>query len=372
MTPSRSRPDDAGHGPSGAGGAQPPGPYGDERPPRPPRWDLYEDPEPSGEARGRRWALLVLAALPWFVIAAVLLRPAPAGEAPSDGGRAAELDDGADADVASSTGAAERPGYPDADPRTETPEVAPWDGSAPDSEAGSADPRSAITADEPLPEIDAIRIGGRVTPGTGEAGALAAVVARAWLGDVGAPLETRLGSAGTGAYVEHLVVEAVDFPAPGAAVVSVVAVLLDVADGAYTDARVVRVAVPVHLTRDGVRPAGVPWWLPAPDLRPRDGDWEVVDDPVVLADAGAALAAAGYRDIAVERLEHAGGWALRATARAIAPGRDDAEEHLVWLREHLGGLVVAGWLPQPPAGDRPPGDDRATPSPAVPQPEPTP
>ncbi|MFN2558013.1 MAG: hypothetical protein ABR592_14325 [Nitriliruptorales bacterium] len=196
-----------------------------------------------------------------------------------------------------------------------------------------------------------LRFGGRAAFGPGDAAAVAVTVARAWLGDVGPHLELGLGRAGTGAYVEHLAVEAVDHPAPGAAVVTLVAVLLDSEGGTYRNARVVRIGVPVRLDRAGARPAGSPWWLPTPDLAPAIPKWIAVGEEHELTEAGAALEAAGYRSVAVRRLDRSDSWPWRVVALATAPGAATPSEHTVWLREHLGQLVVAGWLPlgDPPA-----------------------
>ncbi|MDP8961323.1 MAG: hypothetical protein M3N32_06905 [Actinomycetota bacterium] len=197
-----------------------------------------------------------------------------------------------------------------------------------------------------------MRFGGRAAVGPGDAAAVAVAVARAWLGDVGPPLDLGLGRAGTGAYVEHLAVEAVDHPAPGAAVVTLVAVLLDTDDGAYRSARVVRLGVPVRLDGTGAYPAGSPWWLPAPELTAAPPQWTPVEQQPELAEAGAALEAAGYRSVEVRSLERSEGWPWRVVAVATAPGAATPAEHTVWLRDHLGHLVVAGWLPprQAPTG----------------------
>ncbi|HEX2028374.1 MAG TPA: hypothetical protein VHF25_10290, partial [Nitriliruptorales bacterium] len=198
------------------------------------------------------------------------------------------------------------------------------------------------------------RFGARAAPGPSDAAATAFLVARAWLGDVGSELPLGLDGPPTGAYVEHLAVESVDHPGPGAAVVTLVAVLLDVEDGRYGAARVVRLAVPVRLDSAGARPAGNPWWLLPPSLEADPPRWTPVDEPDRMADAGVALAGAGYTVTQVAALEASPGWPLRATVHATAPGEDQPRQHTVWLREHLGELVVAGWLPAaspPPTGD---------------------
>jgi hypothetical protein len=105
---------------------------------------------------------------------------------------------------------------------------------APTDAAGDyATAESAFVDAVPMPE--ALLFGGRSGPAASDAAAVAVLVARDWLGDVGPALgDVREGR---DSYVEHLAVEAVDFPASGAAVVAVVAVVLDVVDGEYAGAR---------------------------------------------------------------------------------------------------------------------------------------
>jgi hypothetical protein len=96
----------------------------------------------------------------------------------------------------------------------------------------------------------------------------------------------------------------------------------------------------------GARPAGTPWLLPPPDLQLDAPAWtEQFHDEAALAEAGAALHAAGYRDVDVRELRLSDGWALMVVADAVAPGAATSATHAVWLRDHLGRLVVAGWLP---------------------------
>lgn len=275
---------------------------GSESPPAP--WDFLDD-DPSHPRRRRGRLAFAAAALPWIVLVLLLARPLnraapPSPPLPEDAGEAA-------------TG----------------PTASTSPSSAPSSQEASA----------------GVRFGGRVAVGPGDAAAVAVAVARAWLGDVGPPLDLGLGRAGTGAYVEHLTVEAVDHPAPGAAVVTLVAVLLDADRGAYRSARVVRLGVPVRLDSGGAHPAGSPWWLPAPELTAAPPKWTPVAEQPELAEAGAALEGVGYRSVEVRSLERSDGWPWRVVVVATAPGAATAAEHSVWLRDHLGQLVVAGWLP---------------------------
>lgn len=292
-----------------------PRPVGPTEPlaPEPPPWETFDEPARPG--RGRR--LMLLAAIPWALVALLMLRTVT-GEVPPA--------PAAPGSVVPSTGA-QRP--------VPTPAPRP-------SAAASPDPAS-----EPV----ALRFGARVAPGPGDAAAVAVVVARTWLGTVGPepPVEVGDDEVADGdhppVYAEHLAVEAVDLPTPDAAVVTVVAVVLDAVDGSYTSARIVRLGVPVTLDRSGAHPAGDPWWLPAPDLATHPIPFHAVEDPDLLTRAAAALGSAGYRDVSVHELATSPTWPLRVTATAVAPGSDAPDDHVVWLRDHLGELVVAGVLP---------------------------
>lgn len=292
-----------------------PRPAGSTEPlgPEPPPWETFD--EPARPVGGRR--LLLLAAIPWTLVTLLMLRTvtADAPQAPA-----------APVSAVPSTG-------------TSAPEPTP------------APAPSVTTPPDPPTDPVALRFGARVAPGPGDAAAVAVVVARTWLGTVGPepPVEVGGDEVADGdrppVYAEHLAVEAVDLPTPDAAVVTVVAVVLDAVDGSYTSARIVRLGVPVTLDRSGARPAGDPWWLPAPDLATRPIPFDPVEDPELLTRAAAALGSAGYRDVSVHELATSPTWPLRVTATAVAPGSDAPDDHVVWLRDHLGELVVAGVLP---------------------------
>lgn len=295
-----------------------------DRDPRAPAWDAFDDdPQPLG--RGRR--LMILAAIPWVVVATMVVRTW--GVDGSDTGSTPP------APVAE-PGAAAEPSATPAGPSLAAPPAGPSSAATPGPD-GAGPPAQVITA---------LRFGPRTASGAGDAAAVAAVVARSWLGAIGPEPEVDVGTAeGPPVYVEHLAVEAVDVPTSDVAVVTLIAIVLDHGDEGYTDARPVRLAVPIALDDLGARPAGDPWWLTPPDLTARPPEWRMVDDPDALALAGVALEAAGYRDIDVRELASSPSWPLRVTATAVAPGAHDAREHTVWLRDHLGRLVVAGAIP---------------------------
>lgn len=269
-----------------------------------PDWLRDDEDDGHGRRTSRTAAIVALAAIPWIVVATLVLRPDPAPRAPAVVGAVEEAtsEPAAPADVPTST--------------------------APAGQVHTfGETRSSTTL--------------------ADAAAVAVPVARAWASGAGSALPLE-GMAPTGepVYVEHLAVEAVDLPAPGAAVVTLLAVVLEVDDGRYGDAHVRRLAVPVHVDEGGARPAGAPWWLPSPDLGVAPAvTGEPIDDPDLVLEAAEAVAAAGYADVDVTSLAASDGWALVATVRATAPGADAPADHVLWLRRHLEGLVVAGWRP---------------------------
>lgn len=268
--------------------------------------DDWEDERPLSRPRSSRVRLIaIVAVIPWLAAMLVMVRSGMAGGSTS----APDLPTPAPAAAT--------------DPSASTP-------------PGMATPPAVRNVTSP-----------RVAVTGADAVAMATAVARAWLTGVGPALEIDGLDERTPLYAEHLVAEAIDHPSPGLAVVTLLGIVLDVEDGAYRAASVRRLAVPVALDADGARPAGAPWWLPDPDLTPAEIPRSAVDDPDLALAVVAAAEAAGYRDVELQTLAATASWPLIATLRAIAPGRTAPEEHEVWLRAHLDGLVVAGWLPRP-------------------------
>ncbi len=91
---------------------------------------------------------------------------------------------------------------------------------------------------------------------------------------------------------------------------------------------------------------------------------EAITDPDQLAAAGEALVAAGYAVDEVVSLARTEGWPLVVTVVGRAPGADVSAQHVVWLRDHLGRLVVAGTRPGPEAAGAPPPAPAPTSEPA--------
>lgn len=289
--------------------------------PQAPSWLLDDEAvDPAAARPGHRGRLLLIAAtIPWLIVLVIVGRAVVSPAAP-----ASDVEAGVPTVGASAATAATAPqGTPTSSGGPRRMPTAAY--------GGVAGPRAAVT--------------------TADAAATAVVLARSWLTGVGPQLADvpapPAGAPRAASYAEHLAVEAVDLPAPGFAVVTVIAIVLDVVDQGYGGGRAVRLAVPLRLDGRGARPAGDPWQLPAPDLAPEPpAPQTTIDDPAVLADAGSALVGAGYRDVDVHSVQSTEGWPLLVRATARAPGSDDATQHVVWLRVHLGALVVAGWLPQ--------------------------
>lgn len=316
-----------------------------------PEWLDQPDGEDPPRRSRRRPALLIAASVPWLLVVALLVLPDRLGS-DVDG----EHTPDADGELAEDQ----------RDPSSMGAEVPGADGGHGPADAGEpsdagTDPLVAATPDLDDGVITAVEVRGlwRIEPGLEEAAALAMVVARAWLTGL-APVLTLDAvppdRSGHG-YAEHLVVEAVEQPAEGAAVVTIVAIVLD---GEDLDPVVRRLAVPIALSAGGPRSAGAPWELPPPALDPVELAREPIDDPDLLLAAADALRLAGLTDHTLLELHRTNGWPVLATVDA--PG--GAAPTVVWLREHVGGFVVSGTTlaghgaahPPPDIGDgNPPG-----------------
>lgn len=265
-------------------------------------WDLDAEPAPAPRRRGP-W-LLAVGAIPWVVLTVVLLRPTAGGTASASGGASPQVSGVVD------------------------------------------DPAPGATPGEPTVPAEVATVTAAATgavPTVAEAGAVAVVVARGHLTGVGPVLAVAGAAPAPDRYVEHLAVESVVHPGPGAVVVTVLAVVLTIEDDRYDAVEVIRLAVPLTFDRTGASPAGPPWRLPPPDLGDRPLTvGEPIDDPVLLTEAGAAVTAAGYAVDDVVGLAATVSWPLVATVDATAPGEAAPRRHHLWLRSHLGELVVAG------------------------------
>lgn len=306
----------------------------------------FDEPEEaSGPRSGPRRAVVVaIAAIPWVLVAALVLLPGRSVDPPvTAGSPSVATDPGPDAPPGATEGA---PTQVDPVPPSGSDHSAP----APprDPPATVADPltpRSSVAMD--LSTRDALA-------------AVATVVARAWLTGVSPHLDVPgLTPIDPASYAEHVVVEAIDQDDPHLAVVSVLAVLLrETSEGLRVETR--RVAVPLAITDGRVQPAGEPWWLPRPDLRAVDLPVEVQTDPAWFEAAAAGLREAGLRDVEVATLERTDRWPWRAHITARTPD-GQALDGPVWLRWNGQGFELAGHVPATDGPrDGPTGEDRPT------------
>lgn len=306
----------------------------------------------------RRTGLAVLAAVPWLVVAGLLVVPQLTTDraTPPEHGDATPADPHDDGAPETADARPRQDADDDADddpdpggvPRDDTARTDP-DETAPTPEDPSTSPGAAAT-DDPVLALEELRGRWRVEPGVEEAASLAVMVARAALTGLDPPLVIDgVTPASEDSYAEHLTVEAVEHTAGSAVTVTILALVLE--DDEQLTARIRRVAVPVAMDGDGPRPAGSPWELPPPDLDPLEPDLEPVDDADLQLAAAEALADAGLEDVEVARLATADGWPVVAHIRD--PDRD--ADATVWLRRHLDGFVVAG-TPLPGDSDGSDGD----------------
>jgi hypothetical protein len=289
----------------------------------------------DGPGRPRR-ALLVLAALPWLLVIALLVLPGRlGGDEPADVQATGAAVPHSEGRVGSAPGTRDDP---DRDDRNGVPEPG-----AADAGAGvAAHPAPEERSDTEVAGADTI---GHRDPIEVEAGALAIIVARGWLTGL-APV---LDIAGTpppvaDRYAEHLVVEAIDRPGPEAAVVRVVAVVLS--GSSQLEASIERLAVPLALTPEGPQPAGAPWPLRPPTTETLLPAFDAIDDAEQLLAAREALADAGFDPDLLVGLGATSGWPVIATL-------SDTTTPEVWLVRDGDGFLVAGTAPHPAATPAP-------------------
>lgn len=261
------------------------------------------------ERRPRRSLLLAAAVVPWVVLAFAVTRSGPGA---------------ATTDVTAAPVPAPATGTPARSPTATTPPPSP----APRPDAAAHVLTSGGVASTALPGL------------TG----LALASARDHLG-AAAPAVLATTDAPTDRYAEHLVIESLDHPAPGAVVATVAAVLLHRGDAGFERAELVRVAVPFTTGPEGVRLAGTPWRVLGPETTSVEPTGEPVEDADLFVEAGRALAAAGYDEVDVVGLVRLAAWPLLVAADAIAPGDHERRRHQLWLRPHLDSLVLAGTSP---------------------------
>jgi hypothetical protein len=305
-----------------------------------PTWLGAEPDEDADRSERRQRRLLVVAVAPWLIVLALVLSDRAPGTPAGEPGAHAEA------------GTSQAGGGPAAQPdlADELSSHHQADGELPAPQAGRPEPDARTRIPGSIFDPASSAVSSR-DPDPRGAAALAIVIARAWLTDVSPRLPLPgIEPAGGDRYAEHLVVEAVESPSSDAAVATVLAVLLEEGDPLST--RVKRIAVPLALDPDGIRPGGQPWWLPPPDLTVRDLRTTPVDDPVAFAAATDALTRAGYLDVVVESLSASPGWPTRAIVRAMTPDGEQVAGP-IWLRRHADGYAVAGTTPSDGPGREP-------------------
>lgn len=291
--------------------------------------------------RGRpRWFLFVAASLPWALIVGLLVLSGRLGNGsdPTETTTSvAGVDPADDADHAADAAI-------DAPPADPAPADPASPDAAPPTSASPSPGTPATSSDEPAGTA-VVEVQGhwRLGPGLEEAASLAVVVARAWLTglDPVLPLEGTPPVHDNAGYAEHVVVEAVEHPAAGAAVVTLLAIVLD-SNGPDLEATVRRLAVPIAIDGSGPRRAGNPWELPPPSLDPVELEQTRLEEPELLLAAAEALDVAGLSEHTLVALHRTDRWPVLATVRGPDDGPDGDGSTVVWLREHVGGFVVAG------------------------------
>lgn len=273
----------------------------------------------------RKRLLIVLAAVPWLLVATILALPLRGEQTPDQGAAAGP------GEVEGTAGS----------PIDQLPPPAMHDDTTDDDTTDDASAAHRTTGDDTEPALlalEELRGRWRVAGGEEELAALAVVLARAHLTGIGPGLAVDGADPPAASYAEHLVVEAVEHPSPVTAVVTVLAILLIDDDPEPSRVELRRLAVPLTTGDDTPAIAGQPWELPPPPLPVAASvDLEPVEDPSLIAAADTALAVAGLGAQHTTALATAPGWPLVATTTD-----PEGEEHAVWLRRHLDGLVVAG------------------------------
>jgi len=302
--------------PSHARGVRPASSAPDEAGPAAPRgappWlDLPDDEAP----RRRRW-VLAAAVLPWLVLAVLVARTPTNANEPT---------------------AAASP-VPQTTP---TPTTSPAAGAS----IPPGNPNGAIGGPT------ATRVtGGRSALGLSDVAAVAIPVVRAWLG-AAEPLRIEGIESREYGWVEHAVVEAVDHPGQGAAVASVLAVVLPTDGEDWLDAEVLRVAVPLRVLDTQVRPAGEPWLLPPPILTVAPLDTTPVPEPHeldMLVGLELAEMYGGVQEIHGFFATEA--WPLVADVTILDPLDGRPRRQQIWIRASATSFPVAGWFSAPPEG----------------------
>ena len=250
---------------------------------------LFADDRLPTAPNRRRRLLWLLAALPWLVVAVLLL--ARGGQAPTQGAVGSQ-------------------------PLHEA-------GSHSTSEAGDSHPAEILTAslhDDRLlaAAAVAVRTGATATDG----------LARRYVDTVAAESVIHHGDI---------------------AIVTVRAVVLDGTADRWLRARPARFAVPVGAADGEVVALAEPWVLAPPTARPAAPAWRPLADRSLAPAVVVTLRKAGYRTIGLARLSvrHDLVGIVRSSVRARAPGERTVRRHTLWLSDDSPPQLLGASPPEP-------------------------
>lgn len=289
------------------------------------RDDIWPDEGDERPPRRSAAAVIAIAAIPWLIVVGLVFIPdrnEPAIDVTARDDRSPDTVGGDDVRSQAEVSASE----------LSPPAAVGEPSGAPPSDGGGAEGPVDPASEPGAPSDLELAIG---APGAGDPerdqtlGAVATVIARAWTTGVAPRLPIDgLSGPETPRYAEHVAVEAIDHRHPELAIVTLLLVLLEETDDGLI-AEVGRLAVPLAVD-DGVRPAGSPWWLAAPELSVRQLPTSPYDDPTLLPEIEQVLLSAGYRDLEVSQLRrsHLGPWLVEVAG--LGPGGQPVDG-TVWL-----------------------------------------
>lgn len=295
---------------------------------------LFADERLASPPRRRRRLLWLLAALPWLVVAALLLAPAAPVPTAGSGAREGPVAN----EVAAAAGSATSP---------------PSDAGVAQTDAGVAQTMTTSVADDRLLAAAAVAVRTTVTASDGR----------------------------TRRYVDTVAAESVVHHGD-IAVVTVRAVVLDGTADRWLRARPARFAVPVAARDNDVVAMADPWVLASPPARPAVPVWRPLPDQSLAPAVAVALRDVGYRDVAQPRLSVSDDLPgiVRAGVRARAPGERAVRGHALWFSDGQPPQLLGAPPPTPAPSSAPVPPPIPTPSSApapsspsdLPSPDPTP
>ncbi|MGI8575432.1 MAG: hypothetical protein ACR2MA_08830 [Egibacteraceae bacterium] len=276
---------------------------------------------PGRSSRLRR--LLVLAGLPWAIVALLALGARLLPESES----------------AAVEGGTSEPSEAGSSPALVTPSTAPELAPRPEPSVSEPSPASKQTGSDArfdLTESGAEDVMRRdVSSPTSAEAAAATLAVRAARTSTGQQADSAT-SDGPVTYVDHAVAEsAVSLPG-GVRLISVLAVILEGDGRRWRSTRTVRYAAPLESSPDGPVLAGAVYALPFDEPISADASagWQTLSDGDKRSAAGAALRKAGYRIEAGLRIQKRPDVpVLRAVFRGVGPNESQTRAQQVWLRD---------------------------------------